>query len=86
MLFRSGQADCQQDIFYYRLLSGSSSFILEESSGRYFRPHLLVQGGALVTVPTGGVSSDFSNPISVTDLSSLIWKIKKVGRNCFIPM
>lgn len=65
----NGQADCQQDIFYYRLLSGSSSFILEESSGRYFRPHLLVQGGALVTVPTGCVSSDFSNPISVTDLS-----------------
>lgn len=64
-----GQADCQQDIFHYRLLSGSSGFILEESDKSYFRPRLLAQEGTLVTVPTGRVSSGFSNPISITDLS-----------------
>lgn len=65
----TGQADFQQDIFNFRLLSGSSTFILGESANRYFHPRLLTQEGTKVTVPGGRVSSNFSNPIHITDRS-----------------
>lgn len=65
----AGQADFQEDIFYYRLLSGNSGFVLSESAERYFRPRLLTNEGTVVTVPGGRVNTTFSNSIIITDPS-----------------
>lgn len=69
----SGQADIDQDIFHYRLLSGPGKFLLGESSHRYFHPIPLTKEGFRITTSSSRLSSDFEEPISITDPSGNLY-------------
>lgn len=73
----TGEADIQQDIFHYRLLSGSGKFLLGESSHRYFHPIPLTQEGVRITTSSPHVSPTFENSMSITDPSGNLYVFGK---------
>lgn len=64
----TGKADIQQDIFNYRLLSGSGKFLLHPSSDMSFAPVILSKEDVRIETD-GKIRTDFSNPIFITDTS-----------------
>lgn len=64
----TGNADIQQDVFNYRLLSGSGKFILQPSDNMSFNPEILSRDDVRIE-SDGKIRINFANSIFITDTS-----------------
>lgn len=64
----TGNADIQQDVFNYRLLSGSGKFILGPSSDMGFNAEVLSRDDVRIEAD-GKIKTNFANAIFITDTS-----------------
>lgn len=64
----TGNADIQQDVFNYRLLSGSGKFFLRPSHNMSFDPVILSRDDVRVESESK-IRTNFANPIFITDTS-----------------
>lgn len=62
----TGNADVQQDVFNYRLLSGSGKFMLKPSGNLSFKPIILSEEDVRIE-SSSTISTNFNNPIFITD-------------------
>lgn len=62
----TGNADVQQDVFNYRLLSGSGKFCLNPSNNLSFNPRIWSEDDVRIE-SNSRISANFQNPIFITD-------------------
>ena len=63
----TGQADIQEDVFYYRTLNHNGKFMLKESAKLMFKPTLLTDVPLKIT--SAPIINDLSNPLYLKDPS-----------------